>query len=151
MKKFWLISVTVIFLIAILSTSTYAAFGALTTSNSAATSARISTVNVGVYTDSACTKPVSAIVWGTLTAGNSANFTIYVKNTGNTRETLSMTTTAWAPTNVTQYITITWNQNNTALNSNQVAKSILTLIISPLIDSSITTFSNNMTITGTMQ
>jgi hypothetical protein len=147
LKKYWLA-----FCIVTLVTSIFvaSAYSALTSSKTMASSGRIATVNVGIYKDSACTQTLTAIDWGNLTAGNQANYTLYVKNTGNSRQTLTMTTNAWSPSTASQYITISWDQNNTALNANQVLMATLKVTVSSTIDSSITAFSNNITITGTM-
>jgi hypothetical protein len=147
MKKFSVLFCIVVLLSAVFVLSAYAA---LNSSKTVLSSGRISTVNVGVYKDSACTQTATSIDWGNLTAGSSTNFTLYIKNLGTSRETLSLTTNGWSPSTASQYLTITWDQNNVALNSNQVVKANLTLNVSASIDSSITTFSNNITITGTM-
>ena len=55
-------------------------------------------VNVGVYSDAACTLNLTSIDWGSVYPGGSVPRTIYVKNTGNAPITLSMTTTSWNPT-----------------------------------------------------
>ncbi len=49
------------------------------------------TVNISVYSDSQATTLCSNIDWGTLITPFVATKTIYVKNTGNITETLSMT------------------------------------------------------------
>ena len=54
-------------------------------------------VNVGVYSDAACTLNLTSIDWGSVYPDGSAQRTIYVKNTGNAPITLSMTTTSWNP------------------------------------------------------
>ena len=54
-------------------------------------------INVGVYSDSACTLNLTSIDWGNVYPGGSVPRTIYVKNTGNAPITLSVTTTAWNP------------------------------------------------------
>ena len=59
----------------------------------------IDTINVGVYSDSACTQTATALNVGTLNPGGTATQTIYIKNAGNTAETLTMTTNNWTPTN----------------------------------------------------
>jgi uncharacterized repeat protein (TIGR01451 family) len=106
-------------------------------------------INLGVYKDSACTQTATAIDWGTLAPGSTATYTLYVKNTGNARETLSLSTTDWSPSAAAQYITVTWNQNGASLNKNDVVQATLTLTVSLSIDSSITSFSNSIIITGT--
>jgi hypothetical protein len=137
----------IIFLCLIMGTGAYAVLYA---NKIVLSTGRITTVNVGVYRDSAATQAVTSIDWGNLTAGSSTTYTLYIKNTGNTRETLSMATSVWTPTTASQYITITWDRTNAALNQNDVVLATLTLTVAANIDTSITTFSNNITITGTL-
>jgi hypothetical protein len=130
---------------------TAGAYGVLTSSKTVGTTGKISTVNVGVYKDSACTQTASSIDWGNLTAGGTATYVLYIKNTGNTKETLSITTNSWSPTSTSQYLTITCDQNNAVLTVNQIVKATFTLNVSSTTNSSIAAFSNNIVITGTMQ
>ena len=74
----------------------------------------IEALNVSVYQDSACTQSLTALNWGTLRPGTSANRTIYVKNTGNAALTLNMTATAWNPPAASSYITLTWDRQSFA-------------------------------------
>jgi len=108
----------------------------------------VTAVNVGAYTDSQCTQNCTAINWGTLSPGNTTTKTVYVKNTGSTPITLTMTTGSWTPTTVNTKITLTWNQQNTVLNAGQSIAANLTLTVASDA-TSITTFSFNIIITGT--
>jgi hypothetical protein len=139
--------ISMVFLSLILVTSVY---GVLTSSKTVASSGKIASINVGVYTNSACTQTATSIDWGNLAAGASTTITLYIKNTGNSKETLSIATSGGAPSTASQYLTITWNQNKVALNANQVVKATLTLTVSSNIDGGITAFSSNIIITGTM-
>ena len=122
--------------------------GTVTVPTPTPTPTPITTVDVGVYSDSACNLPLTSIDWGTISPGGSVTRTIYVKNTGNTQITLSMTKTNWNPPNADGLITITWDKESTILTTNAVATATLTLSVSPSI-SGITTFSVNIVITGT--
>jgi hypothetical protein len=108
----------------------------------------ITAVNLGVYSDSACTQTVTALNVGTLNPGSNATQIIYIKNTGNVPETLTMTANNWTPTNATSSLTLSWNQQNTVLNAGQPIQAILTLTAG-LNTGSLTTFSCNVTLTGT--
>jgi hypothetical protein len=125
------------------------AYGALYSSQTVLSSGKIVAVNVSVYSDSLCTKPLTSFSWGNLTAGDRGNFTLWIKNSGSAKETLSMTTSGWSPTQAQQAMTAGWNLQNTVLNPNQVVQANLTLSVSPSIDSSVTAFSFNTIITGT--
>jgi hypothetical protein len=137
-------------IIILASVSILTAYSATTTSKSVPSNGKITTTTgLGIYKDSKCTQTLSAIDWGNITAGNTATYTIYVKNTGTTKQNLTIATNNWTPTAAAQYLSITWNRNNTTLTSNQVVSASLNLTVSADIDSSITTFSNNIIITGT--
>ena len=122
--------------------------GLITVTKSIPTSGTINTVNVGVYSDSACTQQLTSITWGAVSPGGSAAKTVYVKNTGTNQITLSMTKQNWTPTNANGPITITWNKESTTLSANEVATASLILSVSSSI-SGITTFSVDVVITGT--
>ena len=93
-------------------------------------SGTIQALNVGVYSDSACTQTLSLVNWGTLPPGTSANKTIYVKNTGNALITLNMTITSWNPATASSYITLTWNQQNAQLAPGYSVPALLVLSVS---------------------
>jgi len=109
----------------------------------------ITTVNVGVYTNPTCTTNCTSISWGTISPGNTATYTVYVKNNGNTPLTLNMTTSNWNPTNANGPIALSWNREATVLSAGQNTTVTLTLTVSSSISSSITNFSFNIVITGT--
>jgi hypothetical protein len=122
--------------------------GLLSVSQTVSSSGTVTAVNVGVYSDSACTLTLTSIDWGTISPGNSVTRTIYVKNTGNTQITLSMTTTSWNPSSADGPITLTWDKESSTLTVGESTAATLTLSVSSSI-SGITTFSVNIVITGT--
>jgi hypothetical protein len=107
----------------------------------------INAVNLGVYSDSDCTQTATALNVGTLSPGGTATQTVYIKNTGNIPETLTMTTNNWTPTNAPTYLTLTWNLQNTVLNAGATIPATLTLTAASN-TGSLTTFSCDVTITG---
>ena len=111
-------------------------------------SGTITAVNLGVYTDSACTIPATALTAGNVSPGGTATQTIYVKNTGNIPETLTMTTGNWSPSNANTYLTLSWNRQNTILNAGASIQATLTLTAAAN-TGSLTTFSCDVTLTGT--
>ena len=125
-------------------------FSVVTTSQTVSSVGTVSTsANLGVYSNSACTIPLSSINWGTLTAGGTTAQAIYIKNTSiDLSLTLSMTTSSWSPASANGPITITWNQQNTDLQPGASVEAILTLTVSSSI-SNVTGFSVNINIGGT--
>ena len=84
---------------------------------------------------------------GSISPGGSAAIAVYVKNTGTTLITLSMTKANWNPAGANGPITVTWNREGATLTANQVTAATLTLSVSSSI-SGIPTFSFDVIITG---
>ena len=124
--------------------------GLLMSSQTLQSSGTVTAVNVGVYSDSGCTQNCTSIDWGTMAPGNSSTRTIYIKNIGTIPMTLSMTTGSWVPSNANTYISLSWNQGGTVLSAGQSTAATLTLSASASAGN-ITSFSFNITITGTEQ
>jgi hypothetical protein len=122
--------------------------GLLSVSQTVSSTGTVTAVNVGVYSDSSCTVVLTSIDWGTTPPGNSVTRTFYVKNTGNTQITLSMSKNSWVPSSANGPITVTWNRESVTLNSGSSTSATLTLSVSSSI-SGITSFSVNIVITGT--
>jgi hypothetical protein len=127
---------------------TLVAAGVLTSSQTLQSAGTITSVNVGVYSDSGCTLALTSLDWGTLAPGASTTRTIYFKNTGTVPVTLSMTTTSWVPSNANTYLTVAWNRESSVLAAGSSISAILTLTASASAGS-ITTFSFNNVVTGT--
>jgi hypothetical protein len=89
----------------------------------------VTTVDVGVYSDLACSQNCTSISWGTLHPGDTANKTVYVKNTGTREITLSMTSGNWAPEDSDTYLTLTWDQEGTVLDVDDFVTANLTLSV----------------------
>ena len=122
--------------------------GLLSVNQTISSTGAVTAINVGVYSDSACTNELTTIDWGTISPGNSETITIYLKNTGNARITLSMTATNWTPVNADGPIELTWDKENANLNPNQETAATLMLSVSESI-TGITNFSFNVVLTGT--
>ena len=88
----------------------------------------VTTVNLGVYSDSDCTQNCTSISWGAIYPGNSTSTTVYVKNTGTVPITLSITTESWSPTNGEDYLTLTWDRQDEILDVGDSVSANLTLM-----------------------
>jgi hypothetical protein len=113
-------------------------------------SGNIAAINVGLYSDYACTLKMESIDWGDIAPGESVNRVIYLKNTGNTQILLSMTANDWTPSYANGPITLTWNKEGTLLDPGEVTSATLTLATVEDI-SGVTTFSVSILIIGTAQ
>ena len=110
--------------------------------------------NVGVYSNSACTTAITSINWGSVEVGNSASQTIYIEDTGGAQMAPSINIGAISPSTAASYITITIT-SPTSLPSeiqpgaaNAIAVTF-TVTVSSSTPSSVTSFSNTITISGT--
>ena len=125
---------------------------AITVNQSISSSGTISTgPNVGVYSNSACTNAITSISWGSIEVGGSTSQTIYIEDTGGVAMTPSISVSNWIPSTASTYITLTWSTLPSSISpgvSNAVAVT-LTLTVSSSTPTSITSFSNSITISGT--
>jgi len=137
-------------LVGIAATVVLAGFvGALLTASQTLNNAGIvKGVGVDLFWDQSCTNKTSSIDWGALSPGEIKNRVIYVKNSGNTAEVLSMRVDAWNPVNASSYISVAWNCTGQVLSHNSVISALFTLTVSSSIAGNVN-FSFNMTITGT--
>lgn len=108
----------------------------------------VEAIGVGVYSDQQCNTPLTSINWGTIEPGQSVNSTAYLRNEGNNVIILSMSTSAWTPSNANQYITLSWDRSNYSLSVGSVVKATFTLKVLSTV-SGISTFSFTITIVGT--
>jgi hypothetical protein len=118
-------------------------------SKSVPSQGKLSVINLGVYSNSACTANLTSLDFGSIFSGGTSNVTCCIKNIGNSNEKLSLTTNTWSPVTVSQWLTLSWNQAGTVLIQNQVVSANLTLSVSPSVDPSLSSFTLNVVIAGT--
>jgi hypothetical protein len=142
-------SLTILAMTLILLALTVSTYAAISVNKSINTSGSIAaSPGLGVYSDSACTVPITTIDWGSISPGGTVTNTVYVKNTGGSSLTLSMAASNWNPTSANGPLTITWNKSGTTLTSGQSTAATITLSVSSSI-TGITSFSVQITISGT--
>jgi len=104
---------------------------------------------LGVFSNSACTTPLTSINWGSLTVGGNKTQTIYIKNTSSGLAlTLSMATSNLNPAGANGPITLTCNLGGTRLQPGQSVAATITLTLSSAVVD-VTNFSVQINITGT--
>jgi len=108
----------------------------------------ISAINLGVYSDSGCTVPLTSISFGAVTPGTQVTQTLYLKNTGNIAENLTMAVNSWSPSNAGTYLTITWSPTSSTLAAGASTSATLTLAASSRAGA-ISAFNFNVAFTGT--
>jgi hypothetical protein len=122
--------------------------GILSASRTIESSGTIKAINVQVYWDSECTQVVSEVDWGFCDPDSIVTKTVYVKNTGNTPMTLSMSYSGWDPAEAGDYMSLSWDKEGEQITADEVVTAVLSLSISETI-TGITEFSFNIVIEGT--
>lgn len=145
MNRFQTLAVYAVIATALAATSVTAL---LTAQKTISGTGSIQTVGVGVYWDQQCTNATSSLNFGLMAPGSSKNFTLYLKNTGNSILTLSMTTKNWNPTQASNYMTLAWNREGQQINPNQVIGFVITLSVAANVQG-ISSFSFDTVISGT--
>lgn len=151
MKKKTVTSAGIVATVAIMMIGLFLAIavsGTLVSSKTVQNSGIVASSSLGIYSDNACTQGLTSINWGTISPSSSITRTVYVKNAGNTPLTLSLANANWNPASANGPITVTWDQENSVLNVDQVVAATLTLSLSSNTNG-ITTFSFNVVISGT--
>ena len=104
--------------------------------------------DIGVYSDPACTVPLTSLSWGTLQPGGSQTQDCYIKNEGTTPLTLSLQTSGWNPAVAESYLHLNWDYNGNPIATDAVVHVTFTLSVDSGI-TGVTTFSFDITIIGT--
>ncbi len=105
--------------------------------------------NLAVFSDQNATLALSNVDWGALTPGSMATKTIYVKNTGNVAEKLSLTATAWTPESASSVLTLSWDREGTTLASGTTVAATLTLTVADN-TGDLTSFDLNIVVSGSV-
>ena len=112
--------------------------------------ARVTGINVGVFSDSKCRVNCTAIDWGNISPGDVVTKTVYVKNTGEGRVSLSLSASNWSPSEAESVLKLTWNLGKRSLGVGKVVPAILTLTVASELGS-LASFKFTISITGTQK
>jgi hypothetical protein len=104
-----------------------------------------STISIDLYSNSACTTPLTSISWGSLSPGGTTTQTIYIKNSGTVPVTLSLVSDGWTPSQAATYLSVTWDKGGSSLAVGQNVAAKVTLTITSNI-TGITNFSCNINV-----
>ena len=100
----------------------------------------IRTSGLKAYWDAAFTNETTEISWGLLYPGSTPNVTVYLRSVSNIPISLAIISANWTfanaqdeivygPANHTEYMTLTWDYNGTALSPGQAIPVVFTLRI----------------------
>lgn len=95
---------------------------------------RIKAVNVGVYEDLACMKPLNIIDWGMLEPNEAKTTSCFIRNEANVPVTLALTTENWIPLNASSFLFLGWDYAEEILTVNEVVEVVFSLSVSPDIE-----------------
>lgn len=109
--------------------------------------AYLKVVGVGVFKDVNFTASVTQIDWGVVGAGESKNFSAYIKNESNVPITLSMYSESWSPVEASGFITTTWDCGGSLIPVDGFIPVTFTLHVDPAV-SGITSFSFTVVVIG---
>jgi hypothetical protein len=99
----------------------------------------IKTIDVEVYWDSAGENRRENLTWNEITIHkleqneaevNQANITVYIKSVSNLKVTLTMFPTDWNPTEISDYLTLSWDYDGTILKPSEIIPVTITLTAS---------------------
>ena len=90
----------------------------------------LTSVGTGAFFDPNATINCTQIDWGTLYEGGTATQTIYIKNLGNTAETLHFSASDWNPSSAGSIIAFSCDKEGFILPAGQVVQVRLSLVIS---------------------
>jgi len=94
----------------------------------------IKTIGVEAYWDPNCENTTERIDWGTMWPGSTENVTLYIRSVSNVKTTLHLNTSNLNPANISEYLNLSWNYDETPLNPDGIIQ--VTLLLSASTDDS---------------
>lgn len=108
---------------------------------------------IGIYWDNNGTNPVQNITWGSLQPNFTVNKTFYIRNQGTKEINLTLRAENWNPSNLSSYMSLTWNYDGTLIQPKEKIQVTLSLSTSPdpdfvdfIIANDLSTFTFNIVI-----
>lgn len=109
---------------------------------------RIVGVRVSVWQDINATVPLEYLDWGMIEPNETKDHSCYVKSESNVPVNLTLTTENWTPLNGSDFLTLSWDYNETLLYPDEVRSIALSLYVHPDVGG-IDEFSFDIIVTGT--
>jgi hypothetical protein len=140
-RKFLGVSVLAIML------SLAAAYGLLQVQVRIPATGNVKAVNIGVFSDQACSVALSSIDWGLMSPGESKSFTFYLKSLSNVNASLFLSNGNWEPSIAGGYISLSWNREGYRMAPGEIISAVLTLQVSSSIQG-VSSFSFDAVVTA---
>jgi hypothetical protein len=119
--------------IALAMVASLAVTGLVTTSKTLSSISYVEGVKVEVYWDSQCTQVVDSVDWGSPDPGESISRTLYIKNPGDAKMILDLSTSSWSPAGAESYLSVTWERQGATIDVDEVVQATLNLAVSDLV------------------
>ncbi|TRZ53934.1 MAG: hypothetical protein D4S01_00415 [Dehalococcoidia bacterium] len=105
----------------------------------------IKTIGVEAYWDPNCENKTETIDWDTVWPGSTKNVTLYIRSVSNVKTALHLNTSNITPSNISEYLNLSWNYDGTPLNPDGIIP--VTLFLSASSDKSFSRYliANNVT------
>jgi hypothetical protein len=87
-------------------------------------------IRIETYWDNRCTERVSSIDWGSLKPGTNKTVTLFIKNEGKNPVALSYYSSNWQPSEIANYLSLTWDYTGQSIEFKEVVQIIFTLSVS---------------------
>ena len=110
----------------------------------------VNSINVVVYSDSSCKVNCTSLDWGNISPDGVVTKTIYVKNTGDSRVSLSLTASNWSPSRAESLLELSWNLGKRSIAAGKVVPAELTLSAASNLGS-LASFNFTISIVGTQR
>ena len=107
----------------------------------------VASIDIGVYSDQACTNPLNSTNWGLVYPGESYGRVVYVKTLGNLNVTLAITTGDFEPSSASK-ILVTTDYGGQVLAPGQVLPLKITMTIPTDIEGMAFSFDIRLTAQG---
>ena len=107
----------------------------------------VESIGVGIYWDPNCTNRTLELNLGNIIPNSNTTRTVYIRNEGETKVKLFLSTTEWSPQEASEYMRLTWNYHGQGLSAGQITPVTLILSVDSEI-SGVTDFQFNTIITA---
>lgn len=104
-------------------------------------------IGVDVFADAELTSRLTEIPWGVMSPDESRNVTVWIQNTGNYAQKLVMWTESWNPTSAFDFISLTWDYDDSWIPVNDAILVVFTLSLDADI-TGVTNFSFELWVKG---